>query len=110
MTPSVRSLQTAQRSDGWQLAKTFKLIGLDESGVQQGRGNMNPRLVCLIEGGGKLAIWGSVGSRENIDTVQCAGMPCDVECDCISLPEQWAIRYGHTYWVPQRSKLRVLSK
>lgn len=87
----------------------FKLIGLDEGGVRQSEGNRNLRLVCLIEGGGKLAVWGSVGSRENIDRVKAAGMPCDVECDCIP-PEPWAVKYGHTYCVPQGNNLRVLAK
>ena len=66
-------------------------------------------VVCLIEGGGKLAVWGSIGSCENINNVQAAGMPCEVECDCIP-PKEWAIRYGHAYWVPQGNKLRVLPK
>jgi hypothetical protein len=88
---------------------TFKLIGFDEGGAQQSRGKNNLRLVCLIEGGGKLAIWGSIGSMENINAVQASGMPCDVECGCIK-PEAWAVQYGHTYWVPQGNKLRVISK
>jgi hypothetical protein len=87
----------------------FKLIGFDEGGVRQSREGENLRLVCLIEGGGKLAVWGSIGSSENINNVQAAGMPCEVECECIA-PEQWASRYGHTHWVPQGSKLRVLAK
>ena len=91
------------------VTKTFKLIGLDEGGVRQSQGKNTVRLVCLIEGGGKLAIWGSIGSVQNINTVQTAGMPCNVECDCIE-PEAWAIRYGHAYWVPEANKLRVLSK
>jgi len=88
---------------------TFKLIGLDEGGVRQSSEKPNLRLVCLIEGGGKLAVWGSIGSCENINNVQAAGMPCEVECDCIP-PELWATRYGHTYWVQQGDKLRVLPK
>jgi len=88
---------------------TFKLIGFDEAGVRQSSEEENLRLVCLIEGGGKLAVWGSIGSCENIDNVLAAGMPCEVECDCI-LPKQWAMRYGHTNWVPQGNKLRVLPR
>jgi hypothetical protein len=87
----------------------LKLIGFDEGGVRQSSEEENLRLVCLIDGGGKLAIWGSIGSCENINNVQAAGMPCEVECDSIP-PKQWAIRYGHTYWVPQGKKLRVLPK
>ena len=87
---------------------TFKLIGLDEGGVQGSLDNPNLRLVCHIEGGGKLAIWGMVGSRENIDKVLNAGMPCEVECDCIP-PAAWASRYGHRQWVPQGNKLHIRS-
>ena len=89
--------------------KTFRLIGLDEGGIKQSQGNGNLRLVCLIKGGGKLAVWGSVGSRVNIDSVQRAGMPCNVECDCIT-PKPWGTDKGHSYWVPEGTKLRVLSK
>jgi hypothetical protein len=87
--------------------QTFRLIALDEGGVRQSRENDNLRLVCLIEGGGKLAVWGRDESRDNIDKVRSAGMPCAVECECIA-PEQWAVKYGHTYWVPQGASLRVL--
>ncbi len=86
----------------------FRLTGLDEGGVRQSRENDNLRLVCLIEGGGKLAVWGRSNSRENIDRVQ-SSVPCSVECECIE-PETWALRYGHTKWVPQGSTLRVLSE
>jgi len=89
--------------------KTFRLIGFEEGGVQRSRDNPNLRLVCLIEGGGKLAVWGRVGSRKNIDRVQTAGMPCKIECECIQ-PGKWAIKLGHTYWVPQGRRLHVLSK
>jgi hypothetical protein len=90
---------------------TFALTGFDEGGVQRSRDDPNNlRLVCLIEGGGKLVVWGSEGSHGNIDRVMRAGIPCDVECEVIP-PEPWgAIRYGHTHWVPQSRKLRVLSK
>ena len=86
--------------------KRFKLVGLDEGGVRSSNDNL--RLVCLIEGGGKLAIWGQTGSRANIDAVLNAGTPCDLECECI-LPERWAARYGHSHWVPQGNTLRVLT-
>jgi hypothetical protein len=89
--------------------KTFRLIGFDEGGVKKGGEKNNLRLVCLIEGGGKLAIWGSATSRVNIDLVQQAGMPCNVECDCIP-PQEWAARYGHTDWVPEGKTLRVLAR
>jgi len=88
--------------------KTFKLIGLDEGGVRQSQGSENLRLVCRIEGGGKLAVWGSVGARENIDRVLSAGMPCEVVCEVIP-PSEWAIQKGHSHWVPQGKSLRVRS-
>ncbi len=88
---------------------TFKLIGLDEGGVRHSQGKNTVRLVCLIEGGGKLAIWGSIGSVANINKVQLVGMPCEVECDCIE-PEPWASQYGHSYWVPEGNNLHVISK
>jgi hypothetical protein len=87
---------------------TFKLIGLDEGGVQGSEAHL--RLVCRIEGDGKLAVWGSTGSRENINNVLAAGMPCEVECDCKPALEPQATLYGHTYWVPQGNKLRVVPK
>ena len=86
----------------------FRLTGLDEGGVRQSREKDNLRLVCLLEGGGKLAIWGRPDSRQNIDRVRTASMPCDVECECVD-PESWALGYGHTKWVPQGSTLRVIS-
>ena len=90
---------------------TFRLTGFEEGGVQRSRDNPNNlRLVCLVEGGGKLAIWGTEGLRENIDKVLAAGMPCEVECEC-RVPDEWGTKqYGHSYWVPQNRKLSVLSK
>jgi hypothetical protein len=88
--------------------RTFRLIGFDEGGVKQSQGNTNLRLVCLIKGGGKLAVWGCVGSQQNIDIVLRAGTPCDVECDCLPAPEEWRTKFDHRYWVPQGNKLRVL--
>lgn len=87
----------------------LRLIRLDEGGVKKGRESSNLRLVCLIEGGGKVALWGSTGSQGNIDRVLAVGMPCEIECDCIA-PGAWAVRYGHTYWVPQGNKLAILGK
>lgn len=88
--------------------RTFRLIGLDEGGVRKSRENDNLRLVCLIDGGGKLAVWGHEVARENIDKVRLAGMPCTVECEWI-VPEEWALKYGHTHWVPQGAALSIKS-
>ena len=84
---------------------TFRLIGLDEWGVQENEGNR--RLVCQIEGGGKLAIWGSEKSTENIDTVLKADFPCTVHCQWRK-PSTWATEYGHTHWVPENASLEVV--
>ena len=90
----------------------FRLTTFDEDGPVQGSldNPNNLRLVCNIDGGGKPAIWGSVGSRQNIDTVQVAGMPCTVECECIPAPGPWASKFNHSYWVPENRKPKVLSK
>ena len=85
--------------------KTFTLTGIDGGSVQENKGNL--RLVCLIEGGGKLAVWGSKATRKNIDTIQRTKMPCKVQCDCIP-PKEWAIKYGHSFWVPEGNTPRVL--
>jgi hypothetical protein len=85
--------------------RTFTLTGFDEDGVRES-GEDNLRIVCLIHGGGKLVIWGSKGNQRNIATVQSAGMPCGVECECRT-PSEWAIKKGHTYWVPENWRLRV---
>lgn len=90
--------------------KTFRLISLDESDVRQSRGNANLRLVCLIEGGGKLAVWGSPGSLVNIEKMKAAGLPCSVECECVLARGPWVSKYDHRYWVPERCKLLVLPK
>lgn len=90
--------------------RTFRLLGLDEGGVRKsGNNNENWRLVCITRDDGKLAIWGDDSSHQNIDTVQAAGMPCEVECECIA-PQDWARKHGHTYWVPQGRSLRVVNR
>ncbi len=56
----------------------FYLISYDEGGVRETRGAK--RLVCNIEGGGKLAIWGDERNSANLDAVLAAGLPCVVRC------------------------------
>jgi hypothetical protein len=86
--------------------KAFNVTEIEQGGVHESKGNL--RLVCLIEGGGKLAVWGSAATRKNIDTVQCATMPCNIECDWIP-PSDWANKkFGHTHWVPEGNILRIL--
>ena len=85
----------------------FRLVALDEpSGAQ--RTSESLRLVCLMDSGGKLAIWRSDENRSNIDLVLKKGMPCTVECEYIE-PAAWALVYGHTHWVPESRSLRIVS-
>ena len=87
---------------------TFRLVGLDEGGV---RGSPDHRrLVCNIDGGGKLVIWGQEGSRGNIDAVLRAGMPCSVECKWVLPTPAFAQRYKHTHWVPWNNELHIVSE
>ena len=83
----------------------LRLIGFDEGGVC---GTQNLRLVCNLESGGKLAIWGSPDVRGNIDAVLKAGLPCTVECEWIAPNPEMAEKFGHAYWVPQHCSLRIV--
>ena len=83
----------------------FYLVGFDEGGEKEGAEGAK-RLVCNIEGGGKLAIWGRDRNRANLDAVLAAGLPCVVRCACVE-PEAWAAKYGHTHWVPQHVRLEA---
>jgi len=89
--------------------KTFHLVRYDEGGAKGEPSNR--RLVCVIESGGKLAIWGQeapAGNMRNINAVLDAGIPCTIECECRE-PEKWAAQqFGHTHWVPQDCPLRVI--
>lgn len=85
----------------------FRLLGLDEGGVTGNPDNL--RLVCQIESGGKLAVWGRESNRRNIDAVLAAGLPCTVECQYRE-PNDWGIGFGHTHWVPENQTLRVVTE
>jgi hypothetical protein len=85
---------------------TFHIIAFDEGGV---RGTPdNRRLVCVLDSGGKLAIWGRDGASSNIDKVMRAGLPCIVECEYRGPGQVQAERFGHTHWVREDSDLRVI--
>ena len=84
----------------------FRLTGIDPGSTDD-----NPehrRLVCLVEGGGKLVVWGREGQTEHIQAVTGSGFPCVVSCDWIEPPEWAREKYGHTQWVPERNYFRVL--
>ncbi len=85
---------------------TFTLTAFDEGGKQGSPDHL--RLVCNIEGGGKLAIWGNKDSHENIDTVLNAGVPCKVVCKWSKPNPEHAEKYGHTHWVGEDFPLRLL--
>ena len=88
--------------------ETFRLVGLDEGGVRGAPDHR--RLVCNIDGGGKLVIWSREGSRHNIDAVLRAGMPCSVECEWIPPRPDFEQKYGHTNWVSWNSELYVANE
>ena len=83
----------------------FRLIAFDELGGVR-RTPECLRLVCLMESGGKLAIWGSDENRRNIDVVLKKGLPCTVECEYIE-PAEWGLVFGHTHWVPEDRPLWI---
>lgn len=84
----------------------FRLIAFDEGGVNGAPDNL--RLVCRVEGGGKLAIWGKTDSRRSIDAVLAAGVPCTVECEWREPNPIQAERFGHTHWVREDLDLKVV--
>jgi superfamily I DNA/RNA helicase len=88
-------------------AGKLRLLGVDP-GSQDNR-TSNRRLVCLIDGGGKLAIWGRDGNTRNIDAVRAAGFPCVVSC-VVRNPEPWAARFGHTHWLEENNHLQVIEE
>jgi hypothetical protein len=83
------------------------LMGFDEGGVRGKPDNL--RLVCQIDPGGKLAVWGREGNRRNIDSVLTAGLPCIVECE-FREPNDWGTGFGHTHWVREDQALRVVTE
>ena len=86
----------------------FRLIVFDELGGVQ-RTTESLRLICQLDSGGKLAIWGSDENRQNIDLVLKKGMPCTVECEYIE-PAEWGLVYGHSHWVPEHFSLRIVGE
>ena len=83
--------------------ETFTLTGIEHRGSRDG----NERLVCHIQGGGLLAVWGDGTSKVNIGKVIAAGFPCSVECDPIAPGDYERDHFGHTHWVPQGNYLEA---
>jgi hypothetical protein len=88
-------------------AKTvFTLIGRDEEWSRDRPGNR--RLVCFVEGGGKLAVMGTEDERDNMKAVEAAGFPVTIACER-SEPKEWQKRVrGYTHVVHARDLLRIL--
>lgn len=85
---------------------TFRLIGRDDEWSRDRPGNR--RLICQIEGGGRLAIMGTEDDLENMHKVAEAGFPCVVAC-VRSEPKEWQRRVrGYTDVVNARDALRVV--
>ncbi len=84
----------------------FTLLGRDDEWSRDRPGNR--RLVCFVEGGGKLAIMGTEDERSNMRAVAAAGFPCRVACS-VTEPKEWQQRVrGYTHVVHARDVLRVL--
>jgi len=85
---------------------TFRIVAFDEGGVRGTRDNR--RLVCVLDNGDKLALWGREGKSENIDKVTQTGLPCTVECQYREPGEVQAREYGHTHWVREDFDLTIV--
>jgi hypothetical protein len=83
--------------------QTFILTGIEHRGSREGR----ERLVCHIQGGGLLAVWGDERNNANINKVLNAGFPCTVQCDPIQPGPYEREHFGHTFWVPQENYLEA---
>lgn len=86
----------------------LRLVGYDEGGISGNDERM--RLVCQIEGGGLIAIWGRTkptNEMRNINAVISAGLPCIIECD-VRIPNRaHSEKFGHAHWVPEDAYLKV---
>jgi hypothetical protein len=85
----------------------LRLIGRDEEWSRDRPGNR--RLVCFVEGGGKLAVMGTEDERANMKAVAEVGFPCAIAC-LRTEPKEWQKRVrGYTDVVHARDPLRVLA-
>ena len=84
----------------------FRLVSFDEGGVRGAPGRR--RLVCNTEDGGRIAIWGREGTRDNIAAVLNAGLPCTIECEYRKPTPGMARGFGHTHWVPRDVHVRIV--
>jgi hypothetical protein len=90
-----------------QTSNELRLIGRDEQWSSDRPGNR--RLICHIDGGGKLAIMGTEADRGNIEAVNAVGFPCTVVA-LTSEPKEWQQRRrGYTHVVHANDLLRVIA-
>jgi hypothetical protein len=84
------------------------LVSIDDRRTDDPR---HYRLVCNIEGGGKLAVWGRNGNTANMTMVQGwikeFGFPLLVSC-VWQEPEPWSRKYGHTHWLEETHVIKRL--
>ena len=85
---------------------TFRIVAYDEGGVRGEAEHL--RLVCITKNDDKIAFWGREDARRNIDAVLNAGTPCTVECEWCSPKPDMAKSFGHTHWVSQEARLRIV--
>lgn len=83
---------------------TFTFVAYDEGEAKVGPDG-DHRLVCVAESGAKVAIFGSDGNLDNINTVLNAGLPCVVRCRTRTPAAYASSRFGHTHWVSEDSAL-----
>ncbi len=88
---------------------TFRIVKFDEGGVKGGPPDKQWRLVCVLDGGGKLAIWGEDGVMGNINKVEKAGLPCTVKCEYQDPKDYAREQFGHTCWVQQDFDLEIVA-
>lgn len=103
----------AERQDGGQFTQAveqgsdrlYSFVDVDEGG--SGKGVTVPRGWCAtLRVAGRSRSGARKGNRTNIEAVLAAGLPCVVRCACVD-PEAWAMKYGHTHWVPEDVRLRA---
>jgi len=89
------------------LCGTFTVVRYDEGGVRGQSDNL--RLVCVVSGGDKLALWGSARNSKNIDLVRQHGLPCKVRCQYRNPSPMHYEKFGHTHWVPEDYTVEIVS-
>ena len=83
---------------------TFTFVAYDEGEMKVGPDG-DHRLVCVAESGAKVAVFGSIGNLDNINSVLAVGLPCVARCETRTPAPYASKRYGHTHWVSEDSAL-----